>query len=89
MILQPYIFKGIPLTSAIKVYSYKLIPKTNNVSDIELTLNRYTSQDCQFDIEQFTMMFYDISNEFATLENATNLETMIVDKLEWAAASII
>jgi len=84
MITQSYTFKGIPLTSVLKITNYKVIPKAENTNDIELTINRYTDSTCQYDIEQFTKTFLDVTNEDVPLDDLPLLEQKLLSEPELA-----
>jgi len=63
MIRQSYIFKGIPLQSAIKITG--IIATQGSIEgtfNVTVQINRYTNDTCEYDIEQFSKTFTDIPN---------------------------
>lgn len=88
-ILQPFTFKWIPLQSAVKITSWKVIPKTANTNDIELVINRYTDSTCTYDIEQFTKMFSDVSDTDVPLDDLVLLETILLAQSDMAWGKIV
>lgn len=61
MLIQTYNWKGRDWDSAIKVTGVKANASAcEGCFDIELTINRYTDDTCQFDIEQVTKVFADV-----------------------------
>lgn len=79
MLIQPFTWKGISLpATAIKITSWRVIPKTPTTNDIELIINRYTDNTCQYDVEQFTKMFVDVSDNDVPLDDLPLLEDFLL-----------
>lgn len=79
MITQAFTWKGISLPeTAVKITSWKVIPKTPTTNDIELVINRYTDATCQYDIEQFTKVFLDVSDSDVPLDDIALLEDLLL-----------
>lgn len=89
MIIQNYTFKGIPLHSALRVTS---TTKTNNIDwtfNLNIIINRYTDEGCEYDIEQFSHSFNnltqdDVTTDISALDNWIEDLLLTLPEFEWA-----
>lgn len=88
MILQTYSWKWATWNSALKITWYSVAPKTDTTNDITIQINRYTDSTCEYDIEQFTKVFTDVSTVDVPLDDLPILETMLLNEPEFVWATI-
>lgn len=86
-IQQPYIYKGIPLTSVIKITSYEVSDWVDWKINVKLVFNRYTDATMQFDIEQDIKTFTGIDPatiDWLTVSTCCSFDDLILPLFEWA-----
>lgn len=87
MLIQKFIFKGIPLISALKVTGVTATQGSkNDLYNVKVEINRYTDDTMDYDIEQISKTFVDIPNNSVdgiTLFDLNNFDDLLLSLPEF------